>query len=666
MTTSPATHRHSLHRDADVYGPLHGARRIALIYQLFVLLLTLLVCSLAIWRALESLADFEQAQRTLVTRSVDNAAAQLEVRISELQRTVTIFAEEEGSFLRHLLSATPAEKDEDHLAEKVSRFFPERVAFALAEPGGNVIIEDIDGLVGNACRVDIMHFSIGTKQQAAYLHPNPLAPHFDIMSAVEHAGRKIGTFFISFPTTPLVDTLRLSQLPGHTMYLLRKDIPGLIELTADGTRLDRGADTHLSVQSLRAVLYSRDVEGTLWRVVDIPDANLAADHAFSVWIQAALICLAIALTGMVTLVLVRRQENRRLLLEADNRRLAAFPTENPNPVVALDAHGGILFTNPATQRILRDLNLVESELLPADFVILAEDAMTMGSEIRDLLVRVRDRVLTWEIHPIPSLGISYLYATDITDKIQAEEQAAQHLAELAHAGRLSTMGEMATGLAHELNQPLAAIQNYLHGSILRLKRDDLEAVLPALENAREQAARAGKIIQRLRELVRRQDPKRTEINLNDLVDGVLELLRRDIKRNEIHLTPVLDPELPLIRADRIQVEQVILNLVRNATEAVQARPEEERHIAITTGPCPKGVYLAVEDNGQGLPDDDLDQVFAAFFTTKREGMGMGLSISRTIIENHGGRLWAERSDEGNTRFEFTLPPIGAPNAKKQR
>ncbi|MGB0712429.1 MAG: sensor histidine kinase, partial [Gammaproteobacteria bacterium] len=396
------------------------------------------------------------------------------------------------------------------------------------------------------------------------------------------------------------------------------------------------------------------------------DKTLMTDHAYTVWTQAVLICVAIGLTGVITLVLVRRQENRRIMLEADNRRLAAFPTENPNPVVALDARGSILFSNPATQRILRDLNLVESELLPADYVLLAEEAMKMGGEIRDLLVRVRERVLTWEIHPIPSLGISYLYATDITDKIQAEEQAAQHLAELAHAGRLSTMGEMATGLAHELNQPLAAIQNYVHGSILRLKRDDLESVMPALENAREQAARAGKIIQRLRELVRRQDPKRTEINLNELVDGVLELLRRDIKRNGIHLTPVLDPELPLIRADRIQIEQVMLNLVRNATEAVQVQPEEERHIAITTGPCPKGVFLAVEDNGQGLPEDDIDQVFAAFFTTKREGMGMGLSISRTIIENHGGRLWAERSDEGNTRFEFTLPPIGSEHASKKK
>ncbi|MGB0712110.1 MAG: hypothetical protein ACPGUC_00985, partial [Gammaproteobacteria bacterium] len=252
MSTTPSPNAHSLHRDLDVYGSLRGARRIALIYQAFVILLTLVVCSLALWRALESLADFEQAQRTLVSRSVDNAASQLEVRISELQRTVTIFAEEEAAFLRRLLKTPPSQEEEDRLASKVERFFPELVAFALAEADGNVIIEDIEGLVGNACRVDIMHFSIGTKHQAAYLHPNPLAPHFDIMSSLEHGGKKVGTFFISFPTTPLVETLRLSQLPEHRLYLLRKDIPGLIELTAEGTRLDRGSDTHLAAGDIKA------------------------------------------------------------------------------------------------------------------------------------------------------------------------------------------------------------------------------------------------------------------------------------------------------------------------------------------------------------------------------------------------------------------------------
>jgi C4-dicarboxylate-specific signal transduction histidine kinase len=230
---------------------------------------------------------------------------------------------------------------------------------------------------------------------------------------------------------------------------------------------------------------------------------------------------------------------------------------------------------------------------------------------------------------------------------------------MAHIGRLSTMGEMVSGLAHELNQPLSAIANFARASLYRVRSmagDELDEVAESLEQIAGQADRAGAIIRHLRGFVRRADAERTDVDVNQLVREISVLLEVDARLHEARLALVLDESLPTLIGDRVQLEQVIANLVRNALEAMNETPPAKREVTIATAGLPNGgVEVAVRDRGSGCRNGDADRWFDPFYTTKPSGMGLGLSISRSIVESHGGRLDALPNPEGGSIFRFRLP-----------
>jgi C4-dicarboxylate-specific signal transduction histidine kinase len=241
---------------------------------------------------------------------------------------------------------------------------------------------------------------------------------------------------------------------------------------------------------------------------------------------------------------------------------------------------------------------------------------------------------------------------------QAADRERQLLADLAHMGRLTTMGEMASGLAHELNQPLAAIINYVDASVrlLRAQGQTPAKVIDAMEAAAAEAERAGSIIHRMKNFLRRTEPRQTSVDLNQLVQEALALSGRDIRLSSTHLQLDLASDLPVVMADRIQIEQVVLNLLRNALDAMQDTPQEERILTVRTRRTNKGEEeIAVSDTGCGLSADTQERLFQAFFTTKPGGMGMGLAISRTILAAHGGRLEATPHAVRGATFSLTLP-----------
>jgi len=248
---------------------------------------------------------------------------------------------------------------------------------------------------------------------------------------------------------------------------------------------------------------------------------------------------------------------------------------------------------------------------------------------------------------------------DITDRFQAEERARQHQTELAHMARLNIMGEMATGIAHELNQPLSAVVTYSDVALRMLKAgtDQTEKLQEAIKGSRDQAQRAAEIIRHLRQLVSKQAPQRKVVSLNDLVNEAAILIRTDIKRHHTDLKLDLDDSIPLVTIDSIQIEQVILNLVRNSVEAMQQAQNTTREITILTGLSEKKfVQVSVVDTGPGLDERAQLEIFKPFVTTKKDaGMGMGLSISRSIIEAHDGKLWVESEPGYGAKFCFTLP-----------
>jgi two-component system sensor kinase FixL len=249
------------------------------------------------------------------------------------------------------------------------------------------------------------------------------------------------------------------------------------------------------------------------------------------------------------------------------------------------------------------------------------------------------------------------FVRDLTEQQRTQASLERMQAELTHVSRLSAMGEMASALAHELNQPLAAISNYMKGSrrLLAASPDPNAAKIEsALDRAAEQAIRAGQIIRRLRDFVLRGESERRIESVAKLVEEAAALALVGSREQGLLLKFELDPACDRVVADRVQIQQVLVNLMRNATEAMAESPRRE--LVVSSGPVADGlVEIAVADTGQGLPEAVRANLFQPFFTTKEAGMGVGLSISRTIVESHGGKLSAEANPAGGATFRLTLP-----------
>ncbi len=265
---------------------------------------------------------------------------------------------------------------------------------------------------------------------------------------------------------------------------------------------------------------------------------------------------------------------------------------------------------------------------------------------------IRERALRW----VDGRIVRLVVATDITALKRAEELNREQEERLARTSRLITMGEMASTLAHELNQPLSAISNYSMGCVNRLKSGQfkLEDIVGAMEKASVQANRAGNIVRRIREFVRKSEPRRSIISLSQVTEEALGIAEIEARRLGTRIITSLPDDLPPVMADRIMIEQVLMNLVKNAAEAMQDKPLDERVIRIDACEKHNSIEVSVTDRGSGISAEHLDELFSPFFTTKKEGMGMGLNICRSIIEFHKGRLWVDANPEGGCIFRFTL------------
>ena len=295
------------------------------------------------------------------------------------------------------------------------------------------------------------------------------------------------------------------------------------------------------------------------------------------------------------------------------------------------------------------------------------DAQTANDEIfiPELAkwLEVRSRYLTWVDGRLAQMVI----ATDITPRRHAEEQAAQQNERAQNASRLITMGEMASSVAHELNQPLTAINNYCNGMVSRVKANQIstDELLVALEKTARQASRAGQIIQRIRAFVKRSEPNRTAADVATLVSNAMELAEIELRRHRVRLTHHIAARLPQVVVDRILIEQVLINLMKNAAESIaqSQRPTARRNVELQVVPKhiegQAVVEFSVIDSGKGLSPEVMERLFEAFYSTKTEGMGIGLKLCRSIVESHQGRLEAVNLYNGDAvagcRFTFWIP-----------
>ncbi len=351
-------------------------------------------------------------------------------------------------------------------------------------------------------------------------------------------------------------------------------------------------------------------------------------------------------------------------------------------IICIDAQGHIAVFNPAAEAMF---GYPAAEVLGSNINLLMPDpfrsehdhylrryAQTGVKQIigsgREVVGRRKDGSLfplDLAVGEIPLPGKQAMFAgmvRDITQRKLAEQEAKRRLDELAQVSRLSLMGEMASGLAHEINQPLAAIVNYAHACrrLLQAGRAEQSVLLDTLEQIARQGQRAGEIVSHLRQFIHRGKTERALADINAIVSSVIELLGHEIEAQRVELQLDLDGSLPPYAMDKIQIEQVILNLVKNAIDAMRAMAQDARRLHIQTrrhDGLAEAVEVIVRDTGEGLPAGEINRVFDPLFTTKPNGIGVGLSISRSIVHTHGGRLWAEPNPTTGACFHFTLPVV---------
>ena len=426
------------------------------------------------------------------------------------------------------------------------------------------------------------------------------------------------------------------------------------------------------------------------RELDLPGANvrLATDSVKDLprllpnLLVGSVIALALGL--LVSLIALWRHIARRLAAEGALCQQMAFRTAMENSLVtglrARDLEGRVTYVNPAFCQLV---GLPPEELVgkAPPMPYWAPEAMAEYQQRLDKVLSghvtpqfettfrradgERIPVLIFEAPLVDSEGRQTGWMgsiLDISDRKRVEELNRQQQEKLQASARLATMGEISSMLAHELNQPLAAISSYTTGALNLLARAaadgsavDAALLLPALEKAGVQAQRAGQIIRSVHQFVKQRAPERQLIDIAGLVDGISTLIELQARKYFVAIRTGIAPGLPQVSADRMMLEQVLLNLTRNAIEAMQDVAPERRILRIDAAIEQDQVRVAVSDHGHGISAEVAGRLFSPFFSTKAEGMGMGLSICRTAVEFHGGTLSHRDNPDGGTIFSFSLP-----------
>ena len=417
-----------------------------------------------------------------------------------------------------------------------------------------------------------------------------------------------------------------------TGYDVRLAILYLFPIALATWRLGAGAGTFMAIASTLAWLVSFSTEHPYahdayfyWE-----GAAKAATFLFIVWLLARL---------------------RRALAHSDERFVTVLDGLAAAVFVEDPRDGEVLFANP---RFRAKFGEQRPGVLPASI------GDEYAGEIHDAAAHrwylVRSRPLRW----IDGRVVTLRLVSDITEEKRVRELMERHRDALHRSSRLVALGEFASAIAHEINQPLTAIATY-NNTCLRLLesgRGDPQELLPAMQKCREQAKRAGAIIQRLRELLRQPEPALGAQDLNAVAQAALQAAEAEALEAGVALEPVLAAQLPPVRADALLIEQVLLNLIRNAVEAVQGLAPARRRVILASQANPDGsVTLSVSDLGGGVAEGIRERLFDPFVTDKPGGLGLGLSICRSVIESHGGSIASESGATG-ARFAFTLPGAG--------
>jgi two-component system, LuxR family, sensor kinase FixL len=454
-------------------------------------------------------------------------------------------------------------------------------------------------------------------------------------------------------------TLPVAMSMARTGYLaVTMGVPGLAPLFASGTAWADGASAfgpqHVIPASSPALAFS-----PLWLALG---AALAAFGVLTFYISR-----------------LRRQlaDEIRLRQQAHDqaRRLASALDQTAEVVMITDSDGRIEYVNPTFTHVTgysadevrgRTPAILRSGMHNAEFYSRLWETIRRGKMFQDDVInRRKDGTLFYgrmSILPVrdAAANSTYFISTlrDLTQQRLVEEETRKRDEQVAHTARLNIIGEMVANLAHELSQPLTAIINYAHGCVRRALAPDAKPMqlIEPLKQIVAQGQRTAAVVQHLREFVANREPQRASADLNQLVAQAASLAVGEARKRGVHVALELSPNLPPVNVDGIQIEQVVLHLVRNGAEALASADESRRELKLrTTLNNNDEIETSVSDTGPGLPPPLAAKLFEPFFSTKPNGIGLGLAISRNIVEAHGGKLWVTPNDDRGVTFHFTVP-----------
>lgn len=494
------------------------------------------------------------------------------------------------------------------------------------------------------------------------------AAHFEIAVPIYVDREFIGALIAVYP----LDTLLANQVPWWFAEKYRV-------VVIDDNDIQYGAKSH--------------IEGTPNQSYEIPfeppgyglklhvTSYQSASNPLQRLLAVAILVLASGVFWSLWIVrdLMKKHSRAEEALRAEHAFRTAMEDSLTVGMRARDLTGRVIYVNPAFCKMtgFGSQELVDrsppmpywvpeqmDETLALHQAVLAGEAPLDGFEITFMRKNGEHfNALVYEAKLIDGKGQHTGWMAsilDITERKRAEEFARQQQEQLQFTARLVTMGEMASTLAHELNQPLAAIASYNTGCLNLLSQADcrIQDIQPALEKLGVQAQRAGRIIRRVHDFVKKSEPKRAPCQFADVIEDCLGFIEADARKRQVKII-CESPPLPSIPADRLMLEQVLLNLIRNGMDAMSKTAEAGRQLYIHVQRNDSELQISVADQGCGIAPEIREKLFTAFFTTKPEGMGVGLSICRSIIEFHRGRLWAEENPHSSTGsgtiFNFTLP-----------
>lgn len=638
----------------------------------------LVVAGLLVWQTWQQVQQFRAYHRDAAQTSVHGAVNEISILLDGLRRSVELFALEQQPTLVYLAAHPQDDVQYARTRAHLHTHFPDVFSFTIAGGDGRVLVEGFPNLVWDQCLTEIRHFAASGHPNPMRIHPHPDSYHFDVMVPLMLGDGEEGVFFVSFLPDRIAGILRHSQVPGHELLLTLRDLSArpLVELSADGARNVFDRNNFLEPSESARVDASSRIADTRWELVDLPDSGLYRDQWIASAVQSGLVFAVFLAVSLMVARLISNEERRRTRAEAalhDSYSTLNTLIEGLDAGVYLKDREGIYRTvNSAFARMAgkttadvlgRQDKAVFGPELAAEFATADARVFAAGRALSSeegslergrvcLVTRIPYRAGTGRTAGI--IGIRQ----DITDWKRAQRTLRNHEQELAHVDRLSLLGELATGLAHELNQPLGAIVNYSEASLNLVAEEafDRARLEAAVRHTLEQARRASDTIQRIRRFAEKGRRQMQCMEVSDVIHQALRFVRAEAGEKGVTVNFQAGDALPSVMGDPTCIEQVLVNLLINGMDAVMNMEPARRAVGLSLRLDEDDrIRVTVSDHGPGVQVQDVDRVFEPFLTTKEHGMGMGLAISRSIVEDHGGQLWVESSTPEGACFSFTLP-----------